>query len=57
MGNSKAVNDAMDKVFRKMMRWPRWYLRFQIWKHRNGDFAIMLKESGAGKLIIEEMKK
>jgi hypothetical protein len=55
--NSLKVKATINAAFKKMDRWPRWYLLFQIWRHRNGPIARMLMESGAGDCIMERMDK
>lgn len=55
--NSQKVKDAMKVTYDKMMKWPRWYFRFQLWMHRKGWIATMLKESGAIDIIMDRMNK
>jgi hypothetical protein len=57
MPNSPKMQDAIDAVFKKMMKWPRWYFRFQIWRHRNGPFARMLRETGAIDIIMNDRRR
>lgn len=55
MSNSKAAKDAMETAKLEMLAWPKWYFRFQMWRHRNGPFARMLRETGAAKIISDRM--
>jgi hypothetical protein len=53
--NNHEMHSAIKATYDKMMRWPRWYFRFQLWRHRKGWIATMLKESGAIDIIMERM--
>lgn len=44
MPNNPEMKAAMDAVTKKMMSWPRWYFRFQLWRHRNGDIARAMRD-------------
>lgn len=55
--NSPKVQAAMKRAIEKMSKWPRWYFRFQLWRHRNGSIARMLKDTGAIDLIIKRMNE
>lgn len=55
--NSEKMQAALKEVADRMSKWPKWYFNFQLWRHRNGPIARMLRETGAIDIIIEEMKK
>jgi hypothetical protein len=55
--NSPKVKAAMNSAFKKMMKWPRWYLRFQIWRCRNDPFTKTLIESGAMDVIMKDRNR
>jgi len=61
MANSKKVKEAMHKAFedvrKEIEEMGEEEFKKMLKEHENGDFAIMLRETGAIKIIMEEMKK
>jgi len=61
MANCKKVKDAMYKAFedvkKEIEEMGEEEFKKMLKEHENGDFAIMLRETGAINIIMEDIQK